>query len=434
MPESDVNAESLEVLQIAMSRFGIKALSDSSILEGICEDRLSDYPKESSLIITAAKSDISTLLQQQATAVGITDAIKLAADSLTVKSSISREASLWVVSQFARVLGYDITEFNLSSTVGPTIQPALDVTQQPGQFIPGTPVNSATIAETPTPQLPRNDQQYSGAQPAYNYPNQPPPMQTPPGQIQQGQPYANAPVSQPLYGNSTSGMYPPGPVPAASKSNNKSFAIVGAVLVIVIAYFIVAGVSHLPPFAKTTSTTLATGTNTTSGNSGSTTSTTGGTSTKAYLNRLNSYIPTSLNQAGGCSQGSTIKTGAVVTINCTVAAAANLPVSQVEYFIFSSSASLYSYYNYLLSKYGITQNQISCGNFTNFVDKCEEIYSVSNKNRGRITEFTYQNTPFVVSTVDNQNIVVGSIGQPSSNGNSLMAWWQSTADWDSLFG
>ncbi len=433
MPEADINAESLEVLQIVISRFGIKALADSSILEGICEDRLSDFPKEASLLVTAAKSDVVALLQQQVNAVGVINAIKLAADSLTAKSSISNDASLWVVSQYARVLGYEVDSQALPVSASPTVRtgPILEATQPPIQFTPGPINDSSTIVEAPTPQLPRVDQQMIGQAQPFDYSNQGQPSVQPTAQQ-----FTTNQTAPPYYVSAPPTYYPQQPQAMVSKSNNKSLIILAIVILLVVAYFVIAGTAHLPPFAKTSSTTTVSSPTTTLGNSGTTSTSTTivSGSNQSYLNRLQSYIPTTLQQSGSCTQGSTIKSGAVVAITCNASSAANLPITQEEYLIFSSNASLYTYYNYLLSKYGITQNQTSCGNFTSFVVNCEEAYSVSSVNRGRISEFSYQKTPFIVSTVDNQDIVVGSIGHPGANGDSLINWWQSTANWDSLFG
>ncbi len=444
MSESDINKDAFEVLQIVLSKYGLNALSDSSVIEGICEDRLSDYPRESTLIVTAARAGIVGLLQQQVNAVGVEDAIKLTADSLSTKFSIANNASLWVTSQFAKVLGYNLddqpainlqhSEENLNSppisnaptpitsATGLIVEPTIFPGQVPINQSPGySPVQNPTIDTFNSPT--GNPNYPSPAQPAANLqsPNTPP--------------YSN---SQPMYpGGPLGPNYLQSPAAAGGKQK-KNLIYVAAVVALVVAYMVIAGVAKLPPFTRSTSTNVLLPTTTTngsssSGNSGSTTTSPGSTNQSTDLSKLQSYIPQSLQQAGGCRQSSTEKSGAVVAMDCTVSSSANIPLSEAVYFIFSSNADLYSYYDYLLTKYGVTQNQLSCSNFASFVLNCEEEYSVGGTNRGRVTEVTYQSQPFVIATVDSQNIVIASIGPLNAKGNSLVNWWQTSGNWDSKF-
>ncbi|NNN22288.1 MAG: hypothetical protein HKL80_09855 [Acidimicrobiales bacterium] len=419
MSDSDINKEAFEVLQIVLSKFGLNALSDSSIIEGICEDRLSDYPRESTLIVTAARAGIVGLLQQQVNAVGVEDAIKLTADSLSTKFSIANNASLWVTSQFAKVLGYDLDDqptINLSHSESNLNSPPIGNT-----LTPNTPATGLIVEPTIFPgQGPINQSPDSTSQPN-------------PHQL------AQSGLQQPMYpGGPLGPNYPPSPTGTSGQQNQKKNLIyVGVVVALVVAYMVIAGVANLPPFTKSTPTNVLIPTTTngtsSSGNSGSTTTSRGSTNQSTDLSKLQTYIPQSLQQAGGCSQSSTEKSGAVVAIDCTVSTSANIPLSQAVYFIFSSNADLYSYYDYLLTKYVVTQNQLSCSNFATFVLNCEEEYSVGGTNRGRVTEVNYQSQPFVIATVDSQNIVIASIGPLNATGDSLVTWWQTSGNWDTKF-
>lgn len=78
----DPQGEARAVLQSAVTDFGIKVLSNATILEGICEDRLPELPREASLIASAARADVVGMLQQQASGVGPDAAVRLTAGAL----------------------------------------------------------------------------------------------------------------------------------------------------------------------------------------------------------------------------------------------------------------------------------------------------------------------------------------------------------------
>jgi hypothetical protein len=83
-------------------------LSNATILEGICEDRLPDFPREANLVVAAARADVSAMLSQQAPSVGVESAIRLTANWLANSLSITPEAAVWVVGEFAQALGFVI--------------------------------------------------------------------------------------------------------------------------------------------------------------------------------------------------------------------------------------------------------------------------------------------------------------------------------------
>jgi hypothetical protein len=106
----DPQGEARAVLQSAVTDFGVKVLSNATILEGICEDRLPDLPREASLIASAARADVVGMLQQQAGGVGPDAAVRLTAGALADSRSLDPAACFWVVREFARALGYPVSD------------------------------------------------------------------------------------------------------------------------------------------------------------------------------------------------------------------------------------------------------------------------------------------------------------------------------------
>jgi hypothetical protein len=422
MSDPSVEKAVEDALKVASSKFGNKALSDPTIIEGVGEDRLADYPKERYVLVTAARANVAGLLEQQVPSVGIASAVKLTADSLVTKYSLEPESSMWVTCQIAKALGYDVSSVPMT----PAAQVPAD--QNPAQ---STILPTAPVSETPfvspglnQPTIGPSFGPSTGISPGPTYPPAagqyaqgipPQPTQgagTFSGSVQSDvqQPYLQQPYA-------TATAYT-GIQTAKKSSRNPVVIIIGVIAILIGAYLIVASTEHLVPFAKTTTTSLPT------------TSTTLNTP----LNRLNSYIPQTLSSAGQCAKGSTEQSGAIVSVQCDLTAAGgSIPAQGVFYFLFKDNTALYSYYNYLLTKYSVTQNQIPCGQFTSYVQNCEEQYSVNSQNQGRVTEVTYQGHPFIIATVERQHIVVACFGASTATANNLITWWSSTGNWDTAF-
>jgi hypothetical protein len=113
---SGPGGEARSVLRSAVAEYGPRVLSNAAILEGICEDRLPDSPREASLVSIAARADVAAMLEQQAGGVGPDTAVRLTAAALADSRSIDPAAAIWVVGEFARALGYQVSD---------TLQPAV---------------------------------------------------------------------------------------------------------------------------------------------------------------------------------------------------------------------------------------------------------------------------------------------------------------------
>ena len=119
----DARAEVREVLTGAVSEFGQNVLSSAPILEGICDDRLPDFPRECNLIVAAARADVRSMLDQQVGSVGADNAVRLTAGTLADSLSITPDAANWVVGEFARALGYSVSDVAPSPTSAPLVPP-----------------------------------------------------------------------------------------------------------------------------------------------------------------------------------------------------------------------------------------------------------------------------------------------------------------------
>ena len=102
----DPAGQASRALRAAVTEHGPQVLSNAVIMDGICRDHLSGLPGESILIGSAAWSDVPALLRQRAASMGIDRAIRSVAATLAEAHALDTAASVWVVSEFARALGY----------------------------------------------------------------------------------------------------------------------------------------------------------------------------------------------------------------------------------------------------------------------------------------------------------------------------------------
>ena len=101
----DPAGEARQALQAAVAEHGPEALSNAVIMDGICQDRLSDLPGEAILIGSAARTDVPALLRDLIPKMGNYGAIQSVATTLAEAHGLDTTACLWVVREFARVLG-----------------------------------------------------------------------------------------------------------------------------------------------------------------------------------------------------------------------------------------------------------------------------------------------------------------------------------------
>src|SRR5690349_19931739 len=75
-------------------------------MDSICQDQLTGLPGESILIGDAARTNVPALLNELIPRMGNYGAIQSAATALAGEHNLDMAASLWVVREFARALGY----------------------------------------------------------------------------------------------------------------------------------------------------------------------------------------------------------------------------------------------------------------------------------------------------------------------------------------
>lgn len=95
-------------LQAAVADYGTDVLWNAARLDDFCRDRLAGLPGEAALISSAARSDVPGLLRQQVGALGLDAAITSVAATLSRAHSLNDSACVWVVTEFARILGYPV--------------------------------------------------------------------------------------------------------------------------------------------------------------------------------------------------------------------------------------------------------------------------------------------------------------------------------------
>jgi hypothetical protein len=102
----DPNGDARRALQEAVAEHGPEVLSNAGVMENVCRDHLAGLPGESILIGDAARTNVPALLGDLIPQLGNYGAIQSAAAALAGEHSLDMAASLWVVREFARALGY----------------------------------------------------------------------------------------------------------------------------------------------------------------------------------------------------------------------------------------------------------------------------------------------------------------------------------------
>jgi hypothetical protein len=199
------------------------------------------------------------------------------------------------------------------------------------------------------------------------------------------------------------------------------------IVALVATYLVVAGVASLPPFAKTKVVASSHGGSSTHGGSSNHggSSTNGGSSnhggssqpTPAQLT-LAGLVPDSFKAGRTCTyQAPTF--GAVAQINCPTAP--NTPAGYINFYLFSSTASLSTAYGDYLANYARTsQGAGHCGNFRLFTPICETGYGPGTTHEGRIVEYVYQGDPDLTFTVDQKLVLIDIQG---GDGDAVLQWW-----------
>jgi hypothetical protein len=240
MSQLDAQGEAHEALGTAVASYGQRVLNDPHTLGNLVADLLPDLPRERSLLVTGAEADIAAEMREHVERHHIDPdtAVQLVASALSERRSISLAAGLWVASEYAQALGYQVRPY--TSAVPPQrVSPAPSATSA-----------MMSAAEASTVHVP-SPQSWPPARPA---PQRPPGQFWPPPQ-QPWAPNGPTPQSWPPAGAPPGQSWPP-PQPSSggprnSWSGRKRALIAGVTAVALIGgYLIAATFAHTFPFAK----------------------------------------------------------------------------------------------------------------------------------------------------------------------------------------
>ncbi len=242
-PQLDAQGEAHQALGTAVASYGQRVLNDPQILSNLVADLLPDLPRERSLLVAGAESGIAAEITQhvQAQHIDPDTAVQLVARALAERRAIDPAASLWVATEYAQALGYQVRPF---APAGPPGQAAMNPSTAPtltAMPVPPSPTQPPSGAPV-SPQVPPMPYSVPPPQPGQpqSWPpqqgQQGPPQSWPPQPPQQGQPQSWPPAQ------------PPGGRRGSAASRTRSLVAVGAALAVVAAYLVVAAITNLAPF------------------------------------------------------------------------------------------------------------------------------------------------------------------------------------------
>jgi hypothetical protein len=228
-PQLDAQREAHEALGTAVASYGQRVLSDPHILGNLVTDLLPDLPRERSLLVAGAEAGIAAEMTQhvQQQHIDPDTAVQLAARTLSERRAIDPAASMWVATEYAQALGYQVRPHAQAlPPEAPEVFPAPPptMTSIPGQPAPTQPPSAVPMS----PQVPPMPY------PQGSQPQDPQAQSWPP----QGSPAPSWPPTQPPSG---------GPPRGGGKRRLIAAAAAAGVVVV---YLVVAAVAHTVPFAK----------------------------------------------------------------------------------------------------------------------------------------------------------------------------------------
>jgi len=132
-PVWDPSGKARGALASIVSDFGTRALSSPSILDNVLHDLLPDSPKQVSLIVAAGGSTVASSLQEHvAQGMDAETAVRLASAQLAEQTPYDAAGCRWVTGEFARALGYQVSDVPAAADVptpaAPTLAPVQPVT------------------------------------------------------------------------------------------------------------------------------------------------------------------------------------------------------------------------------------------------------------------------------------------------------------------
>jgi hypothetical protein len=227
----DVQGEVRDALNTAVEGYGKRVLSDPRVLGNLVTDLLPDLPRERSLLVTGAEAGVAAELTQHVEGqhMDADTAVSLVARSLAESRSLEPGASMWVATEYAKALGYQVR-----SQMPPPMETVADT--------PGWPQHNET--ETVDRAFP----------PAYPPPAPMPPAYPGAGQMPPAYPSpAPMPPTFPPPGQMPPGPTIPGAWPSVATQQRKSrlgLFLGGGAAAVIVLYLVIAAVASTFPFAK----------------------------------------------------------------------------------------------------------------------------------------------------------------------------------------
>jgi hypothetical protein len=116
----DAQGEAHEALGTAVASYGHRVLSDPHTLGNLVADLLPDLPRERSLLVTGAEAGVAAEMRQHVEEQHIDPdtAVQLVARALSERRAIDPAASLWVASEYAQALGYQVRPYTAAVPPG----------------------------------------------------------------------------------------------------------------------------------------------------------------------------------------------------------------------------------------------------------------------------------------------------------------------------
>jgi len=398
----DPAGEARRALQAAVAAHGTQALSNAVIVDEICRDRLGGLPGEAILIGSAARSDVPALLRERIGREGTYGAIQSVAATLAQAHALDLAASLWVVREFARALGFvasggtQPTASEMGSWSGAG-SGAGGLTDQGDAMAPG------------------------GA--------------APPGGSAGGGPVGGGPPGGgPPGGGPVAGLTPGRPPGRWAPSRN--VLGIAAAIALVAVYLGVAAAAHVSPFpAKTVASSTSQGQGQSSvGNPSPVGSPDPAPdpdpdpdpdpTPPSPFDTLLNMIPSSVQgTSNNCSNNGTAF-GATAVADCT--GLQGLAATAIIYYLFSDTGALSNGFSAFLTKSDFPASAQSCttnSQFSAFITNCRDTYtSTSPATSGFVAEYVDKdNDPVIVSTDSRQLVMAVLIGTNDAN---LLAYWQ----------
>src|SRR5215831_8083681 len=137
----DAQGEAHEALGTAVASYGQRVLSDPRVLGNLVTDLLPDLPRERSLLVTGAEAGVADELTQhvEGQRMDADTAVALVARSLAQSRALESSASMWVATEYAKALGYQVRS-QLAPSAGEPVDtpswPQYDETQTAGRVPP----------------------------------------------------------------------------------------------------------------------------------------------------------------------------------------------------------------------------------------------------------------------------------------------------------